>query len=217
MPVRTARKAGSEEGARGRGQALAEFALVIPIIVFVFMGVVEVALAFNATVGVNQASQNGAHLAAIMGNDQHADCLILHEIEADIYAPNDPSKIQEVIIERTAMEGNRSYAQQTYSRTGSMSCRLPGAALGDPLTVLPYTPTAQGYPWTHRCNILKGCTDPGLPDVGPDQTTVDNIGVSIRYRHLWATPLNAVLNVFAGGDVGWTIVQRNIFRIEPVL
>jgi hypothetical protein len=51
----------------------------------------------------------------------------------------------------------------------------------------------------------------------PARSTVDNIGVSIRYRHLWATPLNAMLDVFGGGDVGWWINQRNIFRMEPLL
>ena len=183
------------------------------------MGVVEVALAFNATVGVNRASQNGAHLAAIMGNQPGADCLILKEIEEDIYAPNDPAKIKEVIIERTAMEGNRWYAQQLYVREGSLSCRLPGADLSAPPTVLPYTRTVNDYPESHRCNVLKGCPDPAPPEVnpGPEHSSVDNVGVSIRYRHLWATPLNALFNVFAGGDVGWMIVQRNIFRIEPVL
>ena len=39
----------------------------------------------------------------------------------------------------------------------------------------------------------------------------------LRYRHLWVTPLNALYGFFAGGDVGWNISQRNIFRMEPQL
>jgi hypothetical protein len=217
MVVCTARHSGNEEGVRGRGQALAEFALVIPIVIFVFMGVIEVALAFNATVGVNRASQNGAHLAAILGDSDGADCLILEAIEADVYAPNDRRKIQEVIIERTAMEGNRSYAQQTYRRDPSGTL-YPCPLADDEVMDLPYQLIAAGYPDDHRCNVLSGCPELDPPEsAGPPHTSVDNIGVSIRYRHLWATPLNALFNVFAGGDVGWTLVQRNIFRIEPVL
>jgi hypothetical protein len=219
MSVRKARQAGREEG--GRGQALVEFALIIPIIVFVFMGVIEVALAFNATVGVNRASQNGAHLAAIMGNQLGADCLILSEIEKDVYAPNDRAKIQEVIVERTNRSGNGTLAEQRYVRTGvNRDCPLPDGSVAQ----LPYaSPNPATYPEEQRCTALRGprnlsgtrdaaCPNPPFT---PERQTVDNIAVSIRYRHLWATPLNAVFNVFAGGDVGWTIVQRNIFRIEP--
>ena len=210
MLVRTARLAGREQ--RGAGQALAEFALVLPILVLVFMGLIEVALAYNATVGINRASQNGAHLAAIMGNQLGADCLILREIEGDVVAPNDKNKIMEVLVERTNRSGNplSSPEQQTYSRTGSMTCTLPDSTS----ITLPYTRTVNDYPEAQRCNALKGCTGPPFTSA---RTTVDNIAVSIRYRHRWVTPLNAMFDFFAGNDVGWTIVQRNVFRIEPVL
>ena len=45
---------------------------------------------------------------------------------------------------------------------------------------------------------------------------MDNVAVVIRYRHVWATPLNALFSFFGGGDVKWDIEQRNIFRMEPV-
>jgi Flp pilus assembly protein TadG len=209
MVVCTARRAGSEEE-RGRGQALVEFALIIPITLILFMGLLEVALAYNAVVGVNRASQNGAHLAAIMGNQAGADCLILKEIEEDVIAPNDRAKISEVIIERTAMVGNTSYQQQTWQRTGSTNCTLPDTST----TTVPYTLTVNGYPEADRCSVLKGCTSPPFSSV---RSTVDNVGVRIRYRHVWATPLNAAFSFFGGGNLGWNIEQRNIFRMEPVL
>ena len=214
MVVRRTRQASEDRGAAG--QALVEFSLVVPLILIVFMGLVEVALAFNATVGVNRASQNGAHLAAIMGNQPGADCLILKEIEEDVYAPNDRKKIIEVLVERTAMVGNASYGQQTWTRTPltPSPCGLPD---GTDVEV-PYTLTVGGYPERWRCTVLKGC--PLAIDEDPStrpHSTVDNIGVSIRYRHVWATPLNAAFGFFGGGNTGWTIVQRNIFRIEPTL
>jgi hypothetical protein len=194
-----------------RGQGLVEFALVVPILVVLFMAVFEVALALNAVVGLNRASQQAAHTASIMGSRPGSDCMILRDIEGDVMVPNDRTKILDVIIERTAMVGNSSYQKQTYSRTGSLTCTLPDGTSID----LPYTlDVGSNYPPESRCSTLTGC--PAMGSI-PARSTVDNIGVNIRYRHLWATPLNAVLNVFAGGDVGWTIVQRNIFRIEPVL
>jgi hypothetical protein len=186
------------------GQTLVEFALVIPIFIVLFMGVIEVALAMNAVVGVNRASQQAAHTASIMGAQQAADCLILRDIEADIIAPNDRTKVREVRIQRTAMAGNQIYATQLYTRGGSLDCTLPD---GTTIT-LPYGLSAGGYPATDRCSVLAGC---------PGRSTVDNVGVEIVYRHLWATPLNAMFGAFGGGDVGWTITQRNIFRMEPSL
>ena len=76
-----------------RGQGLVEFALVIPMIVILFMGILEVALMFNAFSGVNRASQYAAHVAATLGNQAGADCLILSGIEADVTVPNDPGRI----------------------------------------------------------------------------------------------------------------------------
>jgi hypothetical protein len=70
------------------------------------------------------------------------------------------------------------------------------------------------YPEDRRCAVLGGC--PNLADV-PAHSTVDNVGVRVKYRHDWATPLNAIMDVFGGGSTGWTFTQRNIFRIEPTL
>jgi hypothetical protein len=196
---------------------LVEFALALPVLVIMFMGVIETALALNAVIGINRASQQAALTASIMGNLPGTDCLILRDIEGDVTVPNTPGRIQSVTIERTAMVGNTSFAQNVYRRGGSMECPPPGG-IGDPVTV-PYTLLSsvenEGrplYPETERCSVLRGC-----PGLGSDRSTVDNIGVNIRYRHLWATPLNEIMDVFAGGDSGWNISQRNIFRMEPQL
>jgi hypothetical protein len=208
--VRTPRQA--PHGGRQAGQGLVEFALVLPILMILFMGLMELALALNATIATNRASQNGGHLAAVLGNQLGADCLILREIEEDIAAPNDPSKIQEVVIDRRAMAGNDAYPgeKQRYLRSGQQTCTLPD----NTTVVVPYTLQLPpgGYAEAQRCSALNGCTS-----LNPPRSTVDNIGVSVKYRHLWATPLNSILNVFAGGDTGWTFTQTNIFRMEPTL
>jgi Flp pilus assembly protein TadG len=196
---------------RSRGQALVEFALLIPVLFVLIMGIIEFAVAFNAVLGVNRASQNGAHTASIAGNMQGADCLILEQIEDDIGAPNDKRNIQLVEIQRTAMAGNVVYAQNAWVRSGSTSCDLNN---GTTVTV-PYTRTENGYPVNQRCNVLSGC-----PTYTPVRSTVDNVGVMIRYRYEWITPLGTLLP-FVGGDrdasTGWTFQKRNVFRMEPNL
>jgi hypothetical protein len=197
---------------RQAGQGLVEFALIVPLIVLLFMGILELALAFNAFIGLNRASQMGGHLAATIGNQAGADCEILSHIESDVMVPNDPDRIIEVVIERMPLAGNEAYPgeKQRYTRSTSLTtdCTLP-----DGTTVpVPYTLTNAGYPEAQRCPVLAGC-----PTLTPARSTVDNVGVSIRYRHLWVTPLNSLYGFFAGGDTGWTFVQRNIFRLEPTL
>jgi hypothetical protein len=195
------------------GQSLVEFALVIPMVMLLVMAVLEFALGFNAFVGLNRASQNAAHLAAITGNQLGADCLILREIEEDIQPPNDAAEIRSVIVERTALAGNVSYQQQTYTKPGSWDCTLPD---GTEITV-PYAPTANagglpGYPEEQRCPVLDGCAA-----LDPPRSTVDNIGVRVQYRHSWVTPLSTIMDALPGGVNGWTFTQRNIFRMEPSL
>jgi hypothetical protein len=198
---------------REAGQSLVEFALVIPMVMLLVMAVLEFALGFNAFVGLNRASQNAAHLAAISGNQLGADCLILREIEEDIQPPNDAAEIRSVIVERTALAGNVSYQQQTYTKPGSWDCTLPD---GTEITV-PYAPTANagglpGYPEEQRCPVLDGCAA-----LDPPRSTVDNVGVRVQYRHSWATPLSTIMDALPGGANGWTFTQRNIFRMEPSL
>jgi hypothetical protein len=199
--------------ARGdqRGQTLVEFTLVVPIVVFLLMALLEVALAFNAFVGVNRVSQIGGQTAAIMTNNEGADCLILNQIEDRLEAPNRPQNIISVVIERTALAGNRSFQEQFYTRAGSTDCELPD---GTEISV-PYTLINNGlppYPETERCPVLNGC-----PTLGEDRTTVDNIGVKVRYRHDWVTPLSVATEFLPGGNQGWAFTQRNIFRMEPTL
>ena len=190
--------------------------MVIPLVVVLFMGVLELALALQASLSINRASQNGAHVAATAGNIQGADCLILRGIERDVATPNQAANIIEVIVERTALAGNQSYAQQKWSRTGTTNCTLPDSSV----VALPYTLAAAGatpaYPESQRCTVLGGC-----PHMTPARSTVDNIGVTVRYRHDWVTPLNGALDLIAGdGNAttgGWTFEQRNIFRVEPTL
>jgi Flp pilus assembly protein TadG len=192
------------------GQTLVEFALVLPLLLVLMMGLLEFALAFQATLGINRASQEAALIASEAGNVDGADCLILEVIEGNIGAPNDRSNIREVQIQRTGPGGGVIYARQTFTRGGSFSCTMNDGTI----RTVPYTQTTNGYPDQQRCNILAGC-----PAMTPPRTTVDTIGVQIRYQHDWRTPLAAALRLIDGtGPSGatWTFQKRNVFRMEPM-
>ena len=190
--------------------------MVIPLLLVVFMGVLEFSLALNASLAVNRASQQGAHVAASAGNIAGADCLVLDAVEGALGTPNSVDHISEVLIERTAMAGNLAYAGQQWRRGGKTTCTYPDGTEVE----VPYTRVVDAYPPNQRCTVLAGC-----PLMDPPRSTIDNIGVTVRYTHAWVTPLNGALDMVVpdgggGGDgspSGWSFEQRNIFRMEPTL
>jgi len=170
-------------------------------------GIIEFALAFNSSLGINRASQNAALVAAEAGILPGSDCMILTRIEQDINAPIDRNEITGVQIQRTNPSGTTIYGANTYVRGGVTNCIL---ADGTPIDV-PYTATGTGYPVTQRCSVLSGC-----PTMTPARTTVDTIGVQIHLRYRLRTPLSAVMGMFGGGTEGtMDFTMRNAFRMEP--
>jgi Flp pilus assembly protein TadG len=196
---------------RSRGQSLVEFSLLLPLLMVMLMAIIEFSLAFNATLGVNRASQKAALVASEAGNMAGADCLILQSIDEDVSAPNDNQSIVEVQIQRTTPSGSSIYARNVYSRAGSTTCTFVD---GSTVTV-PYTASTRAYPEAARCNIAGGCTA-----MVPARATVDTVGVQISYAYAWRTPLGSLLRMIGTtgpSGPGWTFATRNVFRLEPIL
>lgn len=52
-----------------KGQALVEFALVIPILLLIIMAIIEFGIMFNSYLVLTNASREGARLASVGGSD----------------------------------------------------------------------------------------------------------------------------------------------------
>jgi Flp pilus assembly protein TadG len=198
---------------RGRGQTLAEFALVLPLFMVLLMGVIEFAFMFNATLAINFASRNASLVAAEAGSQSTADCAILSKIESDIGAPLDKtmtatSGIQSVTIYEADRAGNATGATNVYTRTGTMSCA------GFTPSSVPYTIGTNTYPVGEaptggRCDVLSGCS-PTIP--------MDSIGVRIVYRYYFHTPLKNLVAFLPGAGAGYMDFSwSNVMRMEPIL
>ena len=197
-PVR--KRAGS-----AKGVTLAEFAIVFPIFIATFFALIEFGFAFNAVLGINRASQNGALIAGQAGSDSNADCLILSKVEDQLGPPIDKRDVLQVRIVRTTTTGSGSLASNVYTRTGAKNC-------GD--YSVPYTASSNGYPEAQRCDVLNGC-----PNLSPPRSTVDKIAVEVFYRHTPVTPMRELMSVLGGdGSSGysWTFSKRNVSRMEPI-
>jgi hypothetical protein len=160
------------------GQSLVEFALVLPVLMLLIVGLVEFALAFNSRDSVFFASRDASMLAAEGGNIAGTDCVVLDRIERDIVSPARPVRVQTVKIFWSDKNGvELGGAENLYTRTLSTTCTYGN---GTSLTV-PYTLTTSLYPESIRCDVLAGC--------GGGHNSPDNIGVTITYQHTWMTSI----------------------------
>jgi hypothetical protein len=182
-----------------RGQALVEFALLLPLLLLLIVGVVEFSFVWNSRNTVLFASRDGSMLAAEGGSLPGTDCLVLDRIERDIVSPSRAIRVQEVEIYWSDKNGVLiGSSVNLYDRSGSTTCGVGGSTI-----TVPYTLTTSGYPEASRCDVLAGC--------GGLHTSVDTIGVRITYEHRWLTS-------FAGlAGSGVTFAETTATRVEPQL
>ncbi len=185
---------------RARGQALVEFALILPLFMLVLMAVIEFGFVFNSYLAINFASREASLVAAEAGNVGRADCLILNSIDQSVGSPSNPDAIAEVQVFR--MVAGAKTDVTTYTRGGLTSCPMPGGGVLE----VPYTIGTNLYPTGSRCNRLAGCTS--------NPTGVDQIGVEVTYSYAWHTPLGSL---FGGANGTTPLVKANVMRMEPVL
>lgn len=193
---------------RRNGQSIVEFALVVPLFVLLLVGIIEFAFALNSVLAVNFATREAALVAAEAGNADGSDCVVLSRVEDSVGAPSDKSKITTVRIYRSDRNGVRKETN-LYTRTPSTptDCIIGGTTMSVPYSIS----GGENYMDTKRCNILAGC-----PANSPMAATlaVDQIGVEVTYLYTWRTPLSGLLGL---AGAGYTIIQANTMRMEPIL
>ena len=188
--------------ARGeRGQAVVEIALILPLLVFLIVGIIEFSLLLNARNTVSFASRDGSMLAAEGGSRAGTDCVVLQTIERDLVAPASAIKVTQIKVFWSDQNGDEIGSNHNlYTRTGSTTCDYGD---GTSITV-PYSLTSAGYVEDIRCDVLAGC--------GGSHTSLDTVGVQITYVHNWLTSFGRVT-----GGSGMTFNVTNTTRIEPQL
>jgi len=189
-----------------RGQALVEFAMIIPIFLAMFTGIIEFGVAFSVKMQVTFASRDAAIVLAESGaaDPQTADCAILSRIDQDFLAPAKRANIDHVdIFWATAAGGINNGAVETYKPTGTLGSSCP---------TLVWSRTSDLYPAQNRCSSITG-SSLGLCQASPVHTGPDRIGVTIVYQYNWITPLPGLVGLSGSG---MSFSQTNLTTIEPV-
>ena len=193
-----------------RGQSLVEFALIFPIFILLFIGLIEFSITLSVMLNVNYASRDSALLSAEVGEAAGADCLILKRLDKALGGgAAHHSGVQQVRIFWADPNGNE-IAANVYAEGGiGTTCTLADGSTAS----VAYTPVPGqlNYINTDRCTVLAGC---GTDSLGRLHTGLDTVGVTIEFHHDWLTPLPNLVSV---PSTGVTFDRSNTMRMEPVL
>lgn len=175
---------------RERGATLVEMAVVMPILLLVFIAILESGVAFKDHLAVSQAAKDGVRIAALSGDDSNSDCAVLGGVQSFL-ATQLPDLVNvQIYVAQT--DGTPDPAKvNTYTWT-------PGTA-----NPLPHCPD-----WT---NVSLGLAPTGRWVTAPGATStrpLDIVGTRVRMNRNWITGFPP----FSGSYV---VDEETILRVEP--
>ena len=88
-----------------RGQALAEFALFVPLLLFMLVGATDISALLNDHLNIIYATRSSARVGATLGTAPQADCAIIGSIQAALSNTHDVT-VQQIIIYKSDNNGN---------------------------------------------------------------------------------------------------------------
>jgi hypothetical protein len=181
---------------RGRegGAALVEFAFVLPLLLVLLVGIVELGVGLRDQLAMSNAVTSAARIGSVLGRNDIADIGILDAVEAGLVRAVDLDVVKKVIVYEANADGSSTGNENHYV----------------------YDPTDPTCPW----NPCPDPTHPGFAGYGSPEGWVpadrgtalpepDILGLKIEYRHEWATTLIPFMRTPAD----WTAEAR--IRLEP--
>lgn len=201
---------------REKGQALVEFALVLPIALFLLLIMLEVGLAFSHKLTVGYASREGARTAAALGNGGAASCS-----GSDPNAASAAAVDKQIIAatQRILKSPGSDIKMSNVSQIRIYKATATGSQFGSSVNVWTYTPgggpdiddgtsvdrldfsqQSVGWPACSRVNV----------------TTPDSIGVQVVYTYNLATPLAAIAQLIGGSQAtSYALNDQTIMAVNP--
>jgi hypothetical protein len=175
------------KGDPARGANMVEFAIVMPIILLVVIGILETGVAFRDFLTVSNAAKEGVRVLAAMGDDPMVDCVALTKTASALTTSVRIQNLISVEIYRADANGN-----QIMVDTNRYTLDIGG----DPADCDDWTATVYG--WDPLDRIVEVGGSPPL----------DIAGMRIMYTHRWITGFPP----FSGS---FTINEATISRLEP--
>ena len=145
----------SRKRTRGRGQTMTEFALVVPILLVLIMGVLDGALLMFSVGTARYGSAEGSRMAATLGNAATTDTQVLQAVR-NIVGTTRLFNVTEIDIYKLNQDGNGNL-------TPDLSRYNRYALDGTPLSAPTWSPSSR--------NVGNG--------------TSDFLGITINFTYTW--------------------------------
>ena len=178
---------GKELSDRERGATLVEMAIVLPVLLLMVIGLMEMGIAFKSYLTVSAAVRDGGRVAALAGNEPDADCSVLQEVGGALQDGDELAGLQRVDIYK-ASKGTGAIIGLPNSYTLDIG--------GDPVDCDDWTRHSYGYPETSRETSASAID--GL----------DLVGVRVVVDRSWIVGLEP----FNGP---YTVDELTLRRLEP--
>jgi Flp pilus assembly protein TadG len=200
--------AGPEE--RAGGQSIVEFALILPVFLLLLLGILEFGMAFDHLISISYASREGARTGAALvngggtlgcsaGQSPNAatvDPQIVAAVERVLASPGSQvalNRVSQIRIYRTTTTGAETTNVNVWTYTPGAGPVVDGDALDFSVSTTAWTVCS-------RTNTLPA----------------PSIGIAIRYRYDFATPLGGILGFFGGGaQTGLDVTDRSVMAMNP--
>lgn len=179
---------GASRRAAGRGQAIVEFALILPLFLILLVGMLELGIAFDHRNAMAYAVREGARVGASLGNGgsqpSEVNPAILAAVQRGLTDPILVENITSIEIFQADTSGEPVAGKiDTFDRDGNL--------IG-----------TSGWPPTSRVPGLNG----------------DSIGVRVVYDFRPQTPLGSLLGLFINGNPPYTTIRmtdKTVMKLEP--
>lgn len=177
---------------RERGANLVEFAIVVPIVLLVVIGILEVGVAFRDLLTVSNAAKEGVRVMAAMGDDPMSDCVVLTKTSSALASSVTLANLIQIEIFKADTAGNQSPGTTNVYT-------LPVGA--DPTDCTEWSPNPteiDSLVWSPEARNVKMGTDDIL----------DIAGVRVTYTHNWITGFPPFVGSFV-------VNEATVSRLEP--
>jgi len=190
-PARPATDPPAGTVARQEGQAMVEFAMMLPLLLILAIGILEFGMLFKDHVGIHYAAREGARAGAAASRNPNADCTILRAVSTTMQTmPYDD--LQRVRIFRAADDGacTTPCLEDVYFRAGSSSTCFEGWVV-------------------ERANWPPDGPPPDGRRNDPEPT--DALAVTVQFTHRF------FLNFVPGTEVSTIVIEDTAYnQIEPL-
>lgn len=157
-----------------RGQAIVEFALMFPLILFLVLGATDVSTLLDDHLDIVYAARSAARVGSVLGQAPATDCAVIGAIRAAL-STNRNLTVNQIIIYKAASDG---------SIIGSNKDVYAGSAVCNPNATISPAAISVGWPPSVRNNT-------------PIQE--DSIGVEIDYTYSFQLDLLG-MGTFSAAD-----------------